>query len=133
MSDYTGRIMQTKHEGYTFRYWRSPKGTDYTNFDCERRLQSAINAVSRWFSRTLRTRTVYPDAESRCDDLQRLRWRIDEIAEYAAVAARELDRLEGVDRTQDRIAQLRQIAGRTPEEAAAYLAKADELEHQQPV
>lgn len=40
----------------------------------------------------------------------------------------QLDELEGVDRRQERIAQLREVAGRTPQEAAAYLAKADELE-----
>lgn len=133
MSDYTGHIDERKNDGYTFRYWRSPKGKVYTNFDCERRFESAIWAVSRWFARTVRTRTTSPDAEANRDDLRTVRWKLDKLSEHVLMMQAQLDDLEGVDRTQERITQLRQIAGRTPEEAAAYLAKADELEHQQPV
>lgn len=123
-----GRIIERTNEGYTFRYYESEKGTQYTHYDCERRLNAAKNAMYRWFSRTLKTRTDSGDAEQNSYDLKRLRWVADEIAQYAEVMHREIDRLEGVDRKAERIKSLREIQGRTPAEAAAFLAKADQLE-----
>lgn len=131
MSDYTGRIIEREHEGYTFRYWQSPKGTEYTNLDCERRLEAAVWAVGRWFGRTMCTRTTTPDAEQSRDILQVVRWKLDKLAEHITMMQKQLDEIEGVDRKSERIAALRQIDGRTPEEAAAFLAKADKLESQQ--
>jgi len=122
------RIIEQTNEGFTFRFYESKEGTRYTHYDCERRLKAAANGLYRWFSRTLKTRTTSGDAEQDKYDLQRLRWIADEVAEYAAVIQREVDRLEGVDRTSERVKALRQVAGRTPAEAAAYLAKADQLE-----
>jgi hypothetical protein len=43
---------------------------------------------------------------------------------------REMERRQGVATKRQRIAALRDVRGRTPEEAAVYLAKADELEKQ---
>lgn len=120
-----GRIIERTSEGFTFRYYESASGKHYTNFDCERRLSAAKNAMERWFSRTIRTRTMA--AEQDDFDLQRLRWVADDIAMYAAHIQRELDRLEGVDRKAERIKALRVVEGRSPEEAALFLAKADEL------
>lgn len=128
MSDSIGSIEKRENDGYTFRYWRSPKGKVYTNFDCERRFESAIWAVGRWFGRTVRTRTTSPDAEANRDDLRTVRWKLDKLSEHVFMMQAQLDELEGIDRTQERIAQLRQVAGRTPEETAAFLAKADQLE-----
>ncbi len=59
---------------------------------------------------------------------ERLRWLLDDMRDYVEVASRHLDELDGKDRREERIKALRRIAGRTPEEAAAYLAKADQLE-----
>jgi len=121
MSD--GRIIERTADDFTFRYYESAAGKRYTHYECERRLDAAKNAMERWFSRTLRTRTTPCDT-----DLQHLRWIADDIAEYGATVQRELDRLEGVDRKAERIKMLRSVEGRTPEEAAVYLAKADELD-----
>lgn len=123
-----GRIIERTNDGYTFRYYESQGGTRYTHYDCERRLTAAKNAMYRWFSRTLKTRTDSGDAEQNSYELKRLRWIAEEVAQYAEVMQRELDRLEGTDRLAERVKALRQVAGRTPEEAAAYLAKADALE-----
>lgn len=126
----TGRIIERSHEGYTFRYWESDKGTVYSNFDCERRLEAAVWAVSRWFARCVRTRTTHPDPAEDRDDLQMraVRWKIEKLAEHAQMMLTQLDELEGVDRKRERVKALRRVAGRTPAEAAAYLAKAAQLE-----
>lgn len=125
MSD--GRIIERESDGFTFRYYQSAKGTTYAHSDCEQLLKAAQSAVGRWFSRALRTRTTNPAGEQDYE-LERLRWAADELAEYSAAVQVELDRLEGVDRKTARIKALRAIEGRTPEEAAVYLAKAAQLE-----
>lgn len=122
------RIIERSNEGFTFRFYESEKGTRYTHYDCERRLKAAANGLYRWFSRTLKTRTTSGDAEQDKYDLQRLRWIAAEVAEYVAVIQRELDRLEGVDRTSERVKALREVTGRTPEETALFLAKAEQIE-----
>lgn len=126
MSD--GRIIERTREGYTFRYYESPTGKHYTHYDCEARAKAALAGVARWLSRALRTRTTQGDAEQDRYELERLRWIANELAEYAAAVQVEIDRLEGVDRTAERVKALRIIEGRTAAEAALFLAKADQLE-----
>jgi hypothetical protein len=123
-----GRIIERQNDGYTFRYYESPTGKHYTHYDCESRAKAAVSGVARWLSRALRTRTTQGDAEQDRYELERLRYIANELAEYAAAVQVELDRLEGVDRKRDRIAALRMVEGRPPEEAALFLAKADQLE-----
>lgn len=123
-----GRIIERGSDGFTFRYYEAPGGKRYGHFDCERRLESAINAMRRWFSRSLRTRTTHPPTSADRYELERLRQVADELAEYATVIQREIDKLEGVDRKAERIKALRVVDGRTPEETALFLAKADRLE-----
>jgi hypothetical protein len=57
-----------------------------------------------------------------------LRDALRDLSGYVEAAQRELDRIEGVDRRAERIKSLREVAGRTPAEAATFLAKADQLE-----
>lgn len=122
------KIIERSNDDFTFRYFESEKGTRYTHWDCERKLVAARNAMSRWFSRALKTRTSSGDAEFDSYELQHLRYIAEGIAEYAEVIQREIDRLEGVDRKTERIKALRNVKGRTPEEAAMYLEKAAQLE-----
>lgn len=126
----TGRIIERSNGGYIFRYWQSDKGTPYSNFDCERRLEAAIWGVSRWFARSVRTRTTHPTATEDSDDIQMraVRWKIEKLAEHAQMMLTQLDEIEGVDRKKERIQALRKVIGRTTEEAKAFLTKADELE-----
>lgn len=122
-----GRIVEREGDGgFTFRYYESEKGHRYTHYDCERRLVAAKNGMCRWFSRALKTRTSSGDAEQDSYELNHLRYIAESVAEYAEVIQREIDRLEGVDRKAERIKAL--IEGRTPEESALFLAKADALE-----
>jgi Lon protease-like protein len=100
----------------------------YTHYECERRLAAADRAFSRWFARTVNTRTTWDDPDMNAHEIRQLRDRLADMRSYVEHAERHLDTLEGVDRRAERIRQLRDVAGRTPEEAAAYLAKAAELE-----
>lgn len=61
-------------------------------------------------------------------DLDRLEGRLDQLEEHIGAVRAYLVKLRGVQDTRERIALLRRTEGRTPEEADAYLAKADELE-----
>jgi hypothetical protein len=78
------RILERTNNGYVFRYYESVAGTRYSHFDCERRLDTAKNAMERWFSRALRTRTQQDDEMDRYE-LQRLRSVADDLAQYATV------------------------------------------------
>lgn len=101
----------------------------YTHYDCERRFKSAVEAVMRWGYRTLKTRTSWgDDADMNAYELREIRWRLSELQEWIASMEAQLDQIEGVDRLAERIQLLRNVAGRTPEESAIYLAKAEQLE-----
>lgn len=100
----------------------------YTHQDCERRARSAREAFGRWFSRAVSTRTTWNEPDMNEYQLEQLRWLLDGMQEYVESASRYLDELEGKDRRAERIAALRNVAGRTPAEAVAFLSKADQLE-----
>lgn len=61
-------------------------------------------------------------------DLEWLEWKLDALEEYVAAMRKHLDEVRGVHGKRERIKLLRSVRGREPAEAAAYLAKADELE-----
>jgi hypothetical protein len=129
----TDRIEERRNkDGDVFKWLVTERGTRYSNLDCIQRTEAAIRGVSRWFARTVRTRTEWANRSWRVDDLERIRWMLENMAAYIESASAELDRLQGVDRQAERIAALRNVSGRTPEEAALYLAKADELVHSTP-
>lgn len=146
-----GRIIEREMEHGIIRYFqapgtrRKPEGPTYTHYECERRARAAVAAMTRWFGRAIRTRTTWTEgsaasnflgiettgvspAEMNEHEIRQLRYIATDIAEYAEIVQRELDRLEGVDRKAERIKALRTIKGRSAEEAALYLAKADQLE-----
>lgn len=130
MSGYE-RIEERLTEYGAIRFLVTERGIKYTHHECERRLDGAIRGMMRWFSRTLRTATVWNDADMRRSELERMRWKLGEITTYVEVVQRELDRIEGVNKVAERIEKLRNVAGRNPEEAELFLAKAAELEAQQ--
>lgn len=89
-----GRIVEHKMaHGIVRDFLVGGPGNVYTHHDCMRRAKSAVDALGRWFSRAMRTRTTW-------------------------TAETEMNRYE----------LLREVAGRTRGEAAAFLAKADQLE-----
>lgn len=121
-----GVVRGIQINGLTF----NKKGKTYTHHECERHLQSAWRGTTRWFSRTLRTRTTWNEAEMNKHEMERLHYLLDDMQTYIEVVQQELDRIEGLDRRAERIKSLRNVAGRTPEEAAAFLAKAAQLEEE---
>lgn len=100
------------------------------------RLQSG-RLMSFWdmMTRADRDFTAFERAMSRCFrlvdddyDLERLSGRVERLEFYVGALRKEVDRLFKNKTKKERIAALRNVTGRTPEEAAAFLAKADELE-----
>lgn len=125
MSDFD-RIEEHRADHGTVRIYVT-QGRKYTHHECQRRLKAAVNATARWFHRSISTMTKWNDAEMNTWEIRELRWVLGDMANYVEVVQRELDRLEGVNRVNERILALRAVEGRTPEEAALYLAKADAL------
>jgi hypothetical protein len=70
----------------------------------------------------LSAKTIDPDGA---------RWEARSLRSTSEWLAQIADALEAHATKTERIAALRSVQGRTPEEAAAFLAKADELEAQQ--
>lgn len=126
------RIEERRMSHGVVRWVVTDRGRRYTHHECERRLLAAWHGVPRWFSRAVATRTTWNDADMNADEIRRLRDVLADMTSYIEVASRHLDGIEGVDRRAERIRQLRDVTGRTPEEAAAYLAKAAQLEGGQP-
>lgn len=110
------------------RIFVTERGKRYTHHECERRLEAAVHAMMRWFHRSIKTRTTWNEADMNAAEVRDLRRVLDELQEYAEAVQQELDRIEGVNHKAERIAALRNVTGRTPEEAAAFLAKAAALE-----
>lgn len=127
MSDFD-RIEERALDHGTVKWYVTEAGQKYTHHECERRLQAAVRGTSRWFSRAIRTMTVWKDKDMNAYEVRQMRWILDDMATYVEVVARELDRIEGVNRSAERVAALRMVEGRTPEEAALFLAKAEQIE-----
>jgi uncharacterized small protein (DUF1192 family) len=53
---------------------------------------------------------------------------VENLEDYVGILRTEIDKLIGVKSKEERIALLRNVSGRTPEEAAEFRRKADELE-----
>jgi hypothetical protein len=61
-------------------------------------------------------------------DLEQIEWALDSMDAYLHAVREHLEKERGVKSREERIALLRNVSGRTPEEAEAFLKKADELE-----
>lgn len=122
-------VREHRMEHGVVRWFVTAGGARYTHYDCERRLKAATSGVFRWFNRAVKTRTTWnDDVEMNRDQIRDLRSALEELQDYVEHAQRYLDEVEGVDRRAERIKALRNVSGRTPAEAAVYLAKADHLE-----
>ena len=119
---------QSNDAGDVFRSLVTDSGSLYGNLECRRKAEQATRAFERWFQRTLETATVWADPDFVSDDAEQLGWVLDDLERVLRMARSKLEAREGVQREERKIAALRQTAGRSPDEAATYLAKADELE-----
>lgn len=108
-------------EAHGFKYILLKSGRKFTFWNAidasERAESDLVRAVSRCFK-------LAGDGW----DLERLEWRIDRLEEYVGAVRAEIEKRRGQQSQRERIALLRNTTGRTEEEAAAFRAKADELE-----
>jgi hypothetical protein len=100
-------------------FWNAMDDADKAWTPLHRHMRRAFNLVHR------------RDLEMRTWDLEKLEMFIDQLERWTAGLRAEIDQLRGSDLSKrKRIELLRNTKGRTPEEAAAFLAKADQLEQE---
>lgn len=127
MADIEERV---NRDGDVFRYLVLDGGGRYSNLDCIGKTEQGMRAFQRWFHRSMVTATKWSDPHLSESDTERMGWLLDDMETYISSARQGLAEREGARRREEKIKALRQIAGRTPDEAEAYLAKADELERE---
>lgn len=112
-----------------FKYIKLSKtGRVFSYHEAQKQVDKGFNMVTRWLLRIVQ---IVP--ESTDYDLDEYYWeRIDDYADRLEILAErireEVRKHLKVRSKQERIKALRNVTGRTPEEAAIFLAKADELE-----
>jgi hypothetical protein len=109
---------------------RMKSGRHLTFWDCLGAAERADTDMHRAVSRAFKLALAETDADIREYDLERLEWFIDSLESYAGSLREHLGKHRTVHSKRERIALLRNVSGRTPEEAAEFLRKADELEAQ---
>lgn len=98
--------------GRLLTYWDAMDAADRADSDLVRAVSRAFKlAAGDW-------------------DLERIEWFIDSLESWTGAVREELEKRRGVKTQEERIALLRNTNGRTPEEAEAFLRKADQLEEQ---
>lgn len=102
------------------RYIRIKSGRLIGFWDAVRELEAAHTGLYRGFSRAFKLADEY--------GLEVLEHRIERVEEHMAALRGYLDKCRGDQTKRERIAALRNTKGRTPEEAAAFRRKADQLE-----
>lgn len=109
----------SEHHGFRYIKLKSGRLLDYwsAHTDAERGFHALARGVSRAFK--------LADDDY---DLERLGWLIENVQMYCDSAMAEIDKQRGVKTQEERIALLRNVTGREPGEAEAFLRKADELE-----
>lgn len=119
-------------ESNGFKYGRMPSGKLYSFYDAIHGADLAESAFARAISRAFDLLPDWPDEPNRVayrdDDYERIEWALESMEAYVAAAREHLDKQRGIKSREERIVKLRATAGRTPEEAAAFRKKADELE-----
>lgn len=104
-----------------FKYIRNRAGNLLTFWDCVAQARRGSGALGTGIARALET-------ASDEWDLERIEAMIDDLETYSAHIRGEIEKRRGVRSVRERIELLRNVEGREPGEAAAFLAKADELE-----
>ncbi len=106
-----------------YKYIRLKSGRMITYWDADRLAEAGFTDMTRSVSR------MFKLADNDYD-LEHLGYFIDHLHEYVHALEQGLEKRHGAQKVKERIAKLRNITGRTPEEAAAFKRKARELEQQ---
>lgn len=104
-----------------FKFIRLKSGRLVSFLDARHDAKRERNAMMRHVSRMFKLASDEWDAS-------RVETFVEELDTYVGALRKELERLDKVRKARVRIAALRNTSGRTPEEAAAFNRKADELE-----
>lgn len=104
-----------------YKFIRLKSGRKMTFWDAVRESEAGQATFVRGISRCFKMMSSEWDLEA-------LETRLSRMEEYCAAVRHALEGKYEERAVRERIAALRNTAGRSPEEAAAYLAKADELE-----
>lgn len=104
-----------------FKFIKLKSGRFITFWDALNQAKAADTDLSRAVSRAFKL------ADSDWD-LERLEWLVWDPESYTSALRETIDKRVGVKTQEERIALLRNTTGRTPEEAAEFNRKADELE-----
>lgn len=98
-----------------------PSGRRVFFIDAEREFSHRLTDTRRWLTRLANLAQSEWEAEY-------LEGRVTALEELAQFAREDLTRSERLRRDRIRAGALRETAGRTPQEAAAFKAKAEEIE-----
>lgn len=105
-----------------FKFIRLGSGRIMSFWDAQGEADKSRTALGRHVSRMFKLAGEY--------DMEWVESFVDDLESYVAALREEIKRLREVRAKRDRIASLRNVEGRTPEEAAEFLRKASELERQ---
>lgn len=130
MSNRTANERPVMIRGHAFIRMKS--GRHLTFWDCLGEAERADTDLHRAISRAFKLALADADADIREYNLERLEWLIDSLENYAGALRERLGKHRTVHDTRERVSLLRNVEGRTPEEAAEFLRKADELEGRLP-
>lgn len=106
-----------------YKFLRLKSGRLISFWDAHSAIESAHTTLGTAISRAFKL-------ASDDYDLERLEWLVDTLDSHIGAIRKEIERRRGVRTQEERIKQLRNTAGRTPEEATAFIRKANELERQ---
>lgn len=113
-----------EREGHKFI--RLDSGRLLTFWDAMTQVERAHTALGTAISRCFKL--LSSDRDVGDYDLERLEWKIDLLDSHIGAIRAEIAKRRSVQSKEERIALLRNTEGRTPEEAAEFNKKADELE-----
>ena len=113
---------KVEEDGRGFKWITLRSGRKVSWFNAKDEVDRGMTPVVRWMSRLFK---LAPNEEWAWDDIDRTVYYWETLA---AAYREEIDKHVKHKTKEQRIAQLREVAGREPEEAALYLAKADQLE-----
>jgi len=110
------------------KFIRLKSGRHVSFYDAKREAKSGLTIL--WRSVARMGAVAQPFDGDFDIDWEQIEWMLDDVQAFVNLWRKEVEKRTGQRTRQERIDHLRLVAGRTPEEAALYRAKADELERE---
>ena len=108
-----------------YKYLKLKSGRRVMFHDAQREADDNFASVARWLSRMAKLTGAHEYADF---DWEQIGYFLDHMETLAEHYRAEIRKHDVHTSKKERIAQLRNVKGRSAEEAALYLAKADQLE-----